>query len=451
MGLFDDLAKDKALSFGLLNSGLSILANNRGANKGIPSILSGLQNGISGYTTMDKFLREKRIKDKTEARQNELMHRLSGGAYGQGNQSSQSQLPPINRPRNNQIGINGGGLTGQGFDSPSQTDIADTGQISQQMPPASTDTTANSNSMSLDPQHVLALAMQYPDLELSKQLIDSVKASQFYVPKFKADNQIVNLGNGKLGIAKFDDKGNETISELTPAEKTKILNLGGQTLQTGEYTGNPVGIYQNTASPGEMLTDARGRASLAQSDRHHADNMALSLRKLNAEHGTQGSLPPLKVEQQKAINFTSRMAAADRVLSQMPTLTAADQLAIATSGGNLKNYVSRGLSQSVQKYIPVIKDFIAANKYGDSGAAVTKQEWDVAFDQFIPVAGDTPGKIRQKAINRSYAIASKKAGIPNADAYIDAINNEVTKNTGNYSSFPGNANTPQGNIKFIIR
>jgi hypothetical protein len=82
-------------------------------------------------------------------------------------------------------------------------------------------------------------------------------------PKFKADQQLVKLPDGKLGTLNMADDGSMQVVPYTPAEKMKDVNLGGSVGTIGEYTGQMGPQYKTSMTPDAIATDARARERMA--------------------------------------------------------------------------------------------------------------------------------------------------------------------------------------------
>jgi hypothetical protein len=88
-------------------------------------------------------------------------------------------------------------------------------------------------------------------------------------PKFKADQQLVKLPDGSLGLLNMGEDGSTQVVPYTPAEKNREVNLGGSVELRGEYSGSRVGApMERTMSPEGRDASSRGWAGLSQAERH---------------------------------------------------------------------------------------------------------------------------------------------------------------------------------------
>ncbi len=142
-----------------------------------------------------------------------------------------------------------------------------------------------SPSMSPTPEN--AAQLKRPDL--SQQLaakveyLESKKVPEKYIkpyrdeliklrPKGKADQQLITLPDGSLGMVNIMDDGSTQILPYKPAEKQRDVNLGGSVSMVGEYSGKQGQSFGKSMSPEGKDAAARGWAGLSQSERHFQQN-----------------------------------------------------------------------------------------------------------------------------------------------------------------------------------
>jgi hypothetical protein len=292
---------------------------------------------------------------------------------------------------------------------------------------------------------VLARAMYNdPDLKDSPITARSLDSLLSEIPKDPAQ-----FGGWKqqfaLGATKF--------IELNKPN-TSVRNTGGTTdvLQTPGLGGpaQVVSSVQNTASPGELLTDRRQRDVLAETTRHHRVTEGHAAITANAPRGqfietTNGYVladpktgtvrpvtgadgQPLKGKaadrqmtdsQAKANLFGSRMKESDRILSDIEgkyspmavnTKMGADSLPVV--GGLAGPAANRLLSTQGQQAEQAQRDFINAVLRRESGAVISEPEFLNARKQYFPEPGDGAEKLEQKRRNRQLAIAGMEAEVP---------------------------------------
>lgn len=79
---------------------------------------------------------------------------------------------------------------------------------------------------------------------------------------------------------------------------------------------------------------------------------------------------------------------------------------MSTAGGTFTNWMA---SKQGQKYMNNSRNFVAAVLRKESGAQIANTEWEWAVPLYIPIPGDGPDVLAQKAENRKQAIAGLNA------------------------------------------
>lgn len=125
---------------------------------------------------------------------------------------------------------------------------------------------------------------------------------------------------------------------------------------------------------------------------------------------------PLTETQGKANLFGTRAEEADNILQGLETKISTTGLAakrglenIPGVGGILGTAGNAMLSGDQQKVEQAQRNFVNAVLRVESGAAISKDEFDNAIKQYFPRPGDTSTVIEQKRQNRATAIAGLKA------------------------------------------
>jgi hypothetical protein len=260
------------------------------------------------------------------------------------------------------------------------------------------------------------------------------------------------LKKSALGLEKFTELNKPT---------TTVVNAGGtsQVLQTPGLGGTPqaVGTVQHTATPGDLLTDARGRQQLAISQGQLGVAQAnLGLRRQeiqNAQNAPRGQFiettngyvladpktgavrpvvgpegQPLKGKaadrslnetQAKANLFGTRMQEADRILTSLEgkyspmavnaRMAAADVPVVGSAAGYAGNLM---LTEQGQQAEQAQRDFVNAVLRRESGAAIAKTEFTNAQRQYFPQPGDSQAVLEQKRRNRALAIQGLEVEVP---------------------------------------
>lgn len=134
-----------------------------------------------------------------------------------------------------------------------------------------------------------------------------------------------------------------------------------------------------------------------------------------ATKGAKLAKPPTE-GQAKALLFGSRMQIADEALRELegrgaltPNLTKQAVSGVPLIGGGLgmaANFIGSADEQQVEQ---AQRDFVNAVLRRESGAAIGKDEFQNASQQYFPQPGDSAAVRRQKAINRQTAVEGMKA------------------------------------------
>jgi len=220
----------------------------------------------------------------------------------------------------------------------------------------------------------------------------------------------------------------------------------GVTSPYGEYT--PTSTITKTATPGEVMTDARtrqeGAANRAVTVRGQdmTDTRARELATLTREQGkaadwqydatngllvnkltgqtkpivgANGSMPKLTEFQGKSFAFGNRAIEADNIINTVGANYSPTALATKQGLGNvwgvgsaLEMGANTMLSKNDQRVEQAQRDFINAVLRQESGAAIGKDEFANARKQYFPQPGDSAEVVAQKAANRQRAIQGFK-------------------------------------------
>lgn len=113
-------------------------------------------------------------------------------------------------------------------------------------------------------------------------------------------------------------------------------------------------------------------------------------------------------DQSKAALYSRRMFQAERVLRDPAVVAAATSVqeqAAGVVGNRVPLGAGRGLmSESFQRYDQAKRDFVNAVLRRESGAVISKDEFDNAERQYFPAPNDDPKTLKQKQQNREEAI-----------------------------------------------
>jgi len=95
----------------------------------------------------------------------------------------------------------------------------------------------------------------------------------------------------------------------------------------------------------------------------------------------------------------------------------------------------------IQRYLQASQNFINAQLRRESGAAIAPTEYENARKQYLPVAGDTPEVLRQKAENRRIVLEGLKQSSNGAYDYLNQTLYQPTQSTPDYNDYLDYLNT----------
>lgn len=122
--------------------------------------------------------------------------------------------------------------------------------------------------------------------------------------------------------------------------------------------------------------------------------------------------------QGKDIGYYTRGVDADRQLSTLDTqLTDLPQQAAGSLPLGVGNYLRNPAFRQAKQ---AADSFLTAVLRKDTGAAVTKQEFELYAPMFLPIPGDDPGTIQQKRRARHVAMLAIRSGLGTAEAVAEA-------------------------------
>lgn len=126
-----------------------------------------------------------------------------------------------------------------------------------------------------------------------------------------------------------------------------------------------------------------------------------------AEMGATIAPTPLTEDQSKGTMFYQRASQMDEALaaSNYDATGFRGAWDRATTGGTATNWAA---SDEGQAYINQGRNFVASVLRKESGATITESEWEQGQQMYIPMPGDSPATIEQKARNRQLAVEGLK-------------------------------------------
>jgi hypothetical protein len=218
--------------------------------------------------------------------------------------------------------------------------------------------------------------------------------------------------------------------------KFETRDVGGAVQRQGydPLTGAPVGaaqVTQKTATPGELMADARARAQMEQSESHFKAQQANPGKEIKeTEQGLfaidkkTGVATPVTMEgkplqagkaltefQGKSTGFALRAKEAHDILGSLdysPAAVSAKQSVegMRGVGGPLGTVANVIMSPQSQQADQAQRNFVNAVLRQESGAAISPSEFENARKQYFPQAGDSKEVVEQKRKNRETAIKS---------------------------------------------
>lgn len=262
------------------------------------------------------------------------------------------------------------------------------------------------------------------------------------MPKFSNDYKVGYDKNGNLVNVRTADDGSEIYSPTKVAEKLHFGDNGQQLLGIDQYTGKSKVISQKQQTPDSAATNSRlwsefnfkkqqdaaptwnneVGAFIAKPDKLNPQGKKIELAGYTKEE------KPLTEVQAKAVTFASRMKNANDIVNELSGLgvdksSAGKKFveAVPFIGGGLGSIYNTTLPENIQKLDQAKRDWINANLRNESGAAIGKDEFYSADQQYFPQIGDKPEVIKQKAINRKLAEDGMRSQAGRGSMKIDSI------------------------------
>lgn len=271
-----------------------------------------------------------------------------------------------------------------------------------------------------------------------------------------ADKNMVMQMRTPDEVQRWADGIGSGINDLRAKIATRDIGGRVQTTMTDPRTGRVTvtDAVTKTPTPGEVLTDSRGRAQLAQAERHFnaAEARARAQEgkpQFNADAGGFVLPPtpqnpsgkfipvegvnrnkPLTESQGNATTYGMRIAQANDIIGKLEakgftdtgllrtgvsgTLGAVPVVGDALRAGsdnvfNIAPQILGGLSKEQQALIQAQKNFITAVLRKESGASISPTEYATAAQVYFPSAGDDATVRAQKAEARATALKGMMA------------------------------------------
>jgi len=176
-----------------------------------------------------------------------------------------------------------------------------------------------------------------------------------------------------------------------------------------KYAKDPTGLTP-VAEHG-VITLKQTPLSAEEQMKRDKEELDLKLKKKQLSKETEEN-EALKPNQAQAANFGHRMDQAESVFQELQQkgFNRADPSMSAQAG--FLNVLPGGESfkpEDLKRQEQAERNFVNAVLRRESGAAISKSEFDSAEKQYFPRAGDPDSVLQQKALNRQQAIQSMKA------------------------------------------
>lgn len=267
---------------------------------------------------------------------------------------------------------------------------------------------------------------------------------------YSGDMQLQDIRDRALNATNWNDR--NALLAVLEGKPVQLAGISDQNLINNRYVEGGGGISTTEQGRAKMLADAaRARASDASAASSFAsaartrqamgiDGAQFALQRAGQWNpggktagGAGGAAGPGKLTegQGKDIVYFSRGRDSNALLQKF--------------GGNLLmtqgNQGARGILDSALRGLPFVGDsglvnglissdrqqaqqaaaeFLSAILRKDTGAAITKQEFDIYGPMYLPMPGDSAETLEQKAVARQGALEGIKAGLGNAQAAIPA-------------------------------
>jgi hypothetical protein len=136
----------------------------------------------------------------------------------------------------------------------------------------------------------------------------------------------------------------------------------------------------------------------------------------------QGASKPLTDTQAKALQFGSRMQAAEDTIGELAGKGAVTSIPGSRGGFGVGTAINALQPADQQRLDQAKRDFINAVLRRESGAAISAGEFDNAEKQYFPQPGEKdPGLLAQKKRNRDLATRGILAEVPDSDARVAKV------------------------------
>lgn len=202
---------------------------------------------------------------------------------------------------------------------------------------------------------------------------------------------------------------------------TQMQTTPGERL-TDDRTRSEGAANRGVTMRGQNLTDARSKETLAQGGRTYdaERGIVVNTRENTAVPVTQAGAPigpkdkELNDAQAKALLFSSRMAEAEKVITDLAKVGKDVSTPGSRTGFGVGATVNAFNTTQGQQLDQAKRNFINAVLRRESGAVIAESEFDNAERQYFPQVGEDATVRAQKAANRKTALDGIMAEVPKA-------------------------------------
>lgn len=407
-----------SLTPALLAAGLGILAN--------PSRNAWESVGRGGLLGLQTYNEDRQRQQKDPMQQLAMMNSLIGLQGGIQN------LKQGNARRDAYASLNGPQQSApQMTEAPGESTTAFTGQIPQ-TPQQAPQQTPQAGNMTYNYLMKAATALQAKGLP--EDAIKLMEQAEKFRPQIEKQTVLTDPKTGQRTVVNlFKDGTMEQVPYQPDKEKLSFHNIGGSTVGLDSFTGAPQTQYQNTATPGEKMTDTRSReqfdqqtkqfydaqsgldrrhnSSLGQADRHHLDTLnkpqildtgngfVAADPRAGTSRPIMGADGPVEKVRDAPSQYTEAFVKNEQMMNKIGTAQTllaggnvgdmkGDKKAIGPVMGNYPDTLNL-IDKSGTATRAAVADIGSTQLFLRSGAAVTVGEWDRA-KPFIPRITDTP-------------------------------------------------------------
>jgi hypothetical protein len=264
-------------------------------------------------------------------------------------------------------------------------------------------------------------------IEQAKQYADMAEKNR---PKFSTTPQKMVVGGKLTNVLVSEDGSVKTLDGYEVPPEMVSTELGGRVVWSDKNQIKPGQTMSKTATPGELMADARSREqfafnkSQAGAKPQFHDGQWVYPPTADSPQGAavpaKGFAPKMTDSQSKAALFGTRAQESHAILGNLEKGGTTVSVPGSNAGYGVGAILNPALSENQQKLNQAKRDFVNATLRRESGAVITPSEFENASKQYFPQVGDSEGVIQQKSRNREIAVRGMLSEVPNQEV-IDKI------------------------------